>query len=195
MSYILPILGSGLVGLATVGFLYIQYAIEGRIVDLKATNEGLVQKQNMALGWIEKSKDDRRFAYMAKQNLTIMNAVGVPSGEKDMVSESFRSKLMSAHTNAINAVISGSELVGKEIEEEYKKAEQYSEEDHLEKYMELISRASSSTMELQFKIDVNSQKAQRLERIKSILLAVCFAFQSIGLICGLVFLLADDRLS
>ena len=188
MIDVLPIMGAGFIGIATIGFLLIQHFLENKITQYRVGNEELVAKQKEILGWIDKAQADRQQAGLSKQNLIVMKALNVSQAEYDDTHKSYSSKLSSSHINSVNALIAAKKLEGKEPEKMHKEAESFSEDQFTKSYMDMIPKAASATAAYQQEIDSNTGSLLKLEGQKSLFWTVCFSCQSTGIICGLVFI-------
>jgi len=188
MINLIPIIGAGFIGIATIGFVLIQHFLENKITQYRVGNGKLVAKQKEILDWIDKTQVDRRQAGLSKQNLIVMKALNVSQAEYDDTHKSYLSRLSSSHINSVNALIAAKKLEGKEPEKMHKEAESFSEEQFTNSYMDMIPKAASATATYQQEIDSNTRSLLKLEGQKSIFWTVCFSCQSTGIICGLVFM-------
>lgn len=188
MIDVLPIIGAGFIGIATIGFLLIQHFLENKITQHKADVSELIAKQEQVLHWIDKSQADRRQAGLTQQNLVVMKALGVSKVEYDKTQESYMAKLRSSNINAVNALITGEKLEGRQPEKIFEEAESFTEEQFTKSHMDMLPKAASANTTFQQKIDASTRRTFRLENQKSLFWTVCFGFQSMGIICGLTFM-------
>jgi len=72
MEKTFSVLGASFIGIATIGFLLIQYVLDNKITNKENENIDLISHQEQTLKWIEKANSYREQAMSTQVNINII---------------------------------------------------------------------------------------------------------------------------
>ena len=186
METILAVLGAIFLAIATTGFLLIQQFLENRIRNKNSSNIELINSQKQTVEWLEKANSYREQANLKHDNTIIMKTLGVESSTIDKSRGIYLKCLQISRMHTINALGASKKIGNEEIDELASKTHKLSEGELKAAYLDYAREAAEATCGLGSTIENNKKDILRLEKTKKSLWSICFTFQLLGLICGLL---------